>query len=496
MLIAIGIQIVCASYQQNIDNEAQNISRDLGRTDQLAHLFQEYCKNELLNSGVCEKANSFMHSRWSSSKPPLLSISEAKSMYLLYFSFLQQLQGERDQLRILPTYPSFFEKDGIYKSSVKRLERENQNERAKHSRWQEQLFHIFEGQSFFAAVISLIGFWYFAPYLEMRMGLATFYILFFSAGLVPSLILPKGMVISSMGPGGLDLPVAAVFGAIWVTFRNKKIKFLFFNFLGFKKASVNVFWSAPLFALFYYGLAKSFDSVFFGTHIDWIEYPIGFLYGAVFAFLYKRVDPVPSAFMYEFEFRRWLKVKKKKSPSHKMTKVANAILSFNPGNDKVKYDTVKKIFEEYSNKILNLKVEDAFLNSHLSHLISKLISTGNAPAAAVLLQKLPMDVAFSLIYPKLKGEDLFHLGQLSTKSKKTPEALIFLCASIEGAPERVYSEEALKLIDEMVSSESLNDKGFDLIQKIDDVCKEPALKNLFKLHIQFSKTALIKPEAG
>ncbi|MCB0391356.1 MAG: hypothetical protein KDD58_08695, partial [Bdellovibrionales bacterium] len=185
-----------------------------------------------------------------------------------------------------------------------------------------------------------------APYVEMRMGRLLTFLFSMTIGVASGkLVLNEPNYVNFFA-------VASWYsGAYFSLFYLRDFKWAIWKVWGWKYFSV----SSGLVVPFLYVFAW-WGYVFSSHSPDYIHnfLPISsFLFGLFTGHVYRRKNPIPLGFLYQFEWNRWKSLSKRNVNTKKMVSVAKVILDFNPMNIKVQYDICKKIVLDLKNEPIN-----------------------------------------------------------------------------------------------------------------------------------------------
>jgi len=216
-----------------------------------------------------------------------------------------------------------------------------------------------------------------------------------------------------------------------------------------------------------------------------------FLTGFVMAFINTLISPIPSQYIYKFEWKRWERLMKQRTDLKKLRRMAQMILSFNPGNTKVRYDISSRLVREMKEG-KNLDKEDLqFFILNLDKLLTHFSKQQKWDFGLDLLGTLPIDTSFQKIIYNLRGANLLSYGNYAEKNKLNLVAIVLYVAFLEKNFKSSKAGKILRSVDYLLEAEMESNQNISQLQYLEGLIQTIEVKNLFKQHFQFSRTAVL-----
>ncbi|MCB0355437.1 MAG: hypothetical protein KDD40_00430 [Bdellovibrionales bacterium] len=326
-----------------------------------------------------------------------------------------------------------------------------------------------------------------APYVEMRMGSA----------------LP---LISAFACGGLDnkyllaysehyfqpfLVASWIAGLYYSLFVHKEFKIALWRIFSWKYYYVDSRLAVPItFVLSWW--AYVFSNPYSLNRIFENLIPVVlFVLASAAGDFFKKKNPIPKGFLYNFEWQRWRTLTKRQNVDlKKMTKVAQFILDFNPQNIKVQYDICKRMANEFKNTDIKQKDMITFFSLQLNHLLFHLAVENRYESGIEILRVLPIKKSFKKVLVNMSSKILLAYAKYCESKKQNLLAIFLYCAYIEKRQQTKKLKEILSILDLILAKEMDLQENIDFIQELEEQITQSELKTLLKQHFQFSRTAI------
>jgi hypothetical protein len=171
--------------------------------------------------------------------------------------------------------------------------------------------------------------------------------------------------------------------------------------------------------------------------------------------------------------------------------MAQMILSFNPGNTKVRYDISSRLVREMKEG-KNLDKEDLqFFILNLDKLLTHFSKQQKWDFGLDLLGTLPIDTSFQKIIYNLRGANLLSYGNYAEKNKLNLVAIVLYVAFLEKNFKSSKAGKILRSVDYLLEAEMESNQNISQLQYLEGLIQTIEVKNLFKQHFQFSRTAVL-----
>ncbi len=325
------------------------------------------------------------------------------------------------------------------------------------------------------------------PYHEFRSG---------------SLFTAMGLVLFSMLSlryvGFQDRPYLDSFcGASWlmgsylILFYRKSFKVSLWRIINWKVLSVETSLFIPIFFISAWWLNIYAGDYHKESLLQHIVPLFCFLLGLISGGIYKKLDSIPTHYLYKFEWKRWERLVKQKSPTKKMVRVASAIFHFNPENSKVRYDICKKIVKDIKNNETLDKETTSFFLTELDNLLVEFAKNRKVDSGIDILVSLPLLASYQKFLSKLTGGNLIYYGRAAERKHLNLLTITLYVAFLDKNFNSSKSPKLLKKVDYLLESEMERNQNISELQFLELNTSQVEVKNLFKQHFQFSRTAVV-----
>ncbi|MBC76634.1 MAG: hypothetical protein CME64_11525 [Halobacteriovoraceae bacterium] len=408
------------------------------------YLFYEYCREELGNP-LCERfaferglVPQFQYDLDLLGLDFNLSREALEQFASLYRDFARKLKARGPQIEKLPSFPD-------YTSAVSSLEKQTQRLREFYNLLHHDnitLYTLFLAVFSHETLMHLLGnmlfLFIFGRYVEQRVGPVPFLVSYIVLGTMALGLYAWFNDGNFLHILGASANVSVVMGAFYALFFHKKLK-VFFFYLGVKIARFPVKTYMFLFFMlqeFIYSFT-ALESVAYGAHAA------GLVLGMSFGVAWKRIRPVPSPFIYEYEHKEWQSLQFKKDRAIFIEKALN-LVKYNPDNNVIVRELVRRLAP------IELELSEMDLDEEI--LLRQLIPT--------YLKDLYKNDEFNEFYESI--ERLPHSWSMS------------VCLS------KFSQKDLLKLIDKCIDDERLLTSVLVIQAFVERYEKSPKVKNLLK----------------
>lgn len=297
-----------------------------------------------------------------------------------YIPFNKLLNNDSPKLKNYKAYENYRIEKKKRDSVVKEYHISNNNLTSYNITFSSVINAIFSHGGALHLIGNLLALLVFGVYVEARMGMSHFVLSYLSTGTLGIVL----YTIFNLGDNnilGASANIYAVLGAFYVLFFHQKFKFL----LSFIVKSYTVELPVKTYFLGLYAITEfsllndNYDGIAHGAHA------YGFLFGALYAYIWKSSSKIPRHFLYKEEFAQW------RESTHKI-ETAKKILKFNSDNYTVHNFVIKHFIEKNIRKEKISHDEEVLYRSSLFKVIIRLIQDKKNDRVNKLLATLPQEI--------------------------------------------------------------------------------------------------------
>lgn len=398
------------------------------------------------------------------------TILEFTREYQRFSEDLIKEKAQAQKLHLLPSYLLYKESFAALKSKTQKIRKENNLLHHDNLNFTSLLNAIFSHESFMHLFGNMLFLFIFGRYVEARVGSALYlagYLVLGSLALGLYAYLTPFPYLSVLGASA---NVSVVMGAFYTLFFHNKLKVFFFYIVS-KIVSLPV----KTYMFLFFMLQEFILSLTSSTNVAYLAHGLGLVLGMAAGILVKRLDPVPTPFLYKSEVLDWTKAKAQNSKSAFIDDSLE-ILKYNPDNTVVLQALVDELASpERDLAGLDLD-EELLLRSLIPSYLYDLHSHKKFEELYKLVQRIPHSWSMAVCLSRFSQKQMIELIDQAIDEKRLLSAVLFIQAFVEKFKRSPKNYNLLKTLKSVLDHIPLTDSCRSHLEKIRLLSTSTALK--------------------